>query len=146
MLPWMSILMGEKALASSRSEIDFKYLHAQDEICHLDSVGLLTKKFYSLRARLREVFCGDGPASLGRPWKLDLEWKFEGHLADAGLRRRRRRRHEAKTRVSGRCGHGFGHRGLLLWNVQGEVSVGEERLEAAVDAPRVGIVPEGRIN
>ena len=54
--------------------------------------------------------------------------------------------------MSGRRGHGFGRRcrrRLLLRNVQGEVvSVGEEGLEATVDASRVqGIVPAaGRSN
>ena len=53
--------------------------------------------------------------------------------------------------MSGRCGRRSGwwrrYRGLLLWNVQGEVSVAEERLEAAVDASGVRVVPAaGRVD
>ena len=118
----------------------------------------LTKEFDGLRARLHEVFGGDGPAPLGRSRELDPEGKLKCHFVNARRRRkglswRRRWRHpQAETRVSGRCGRGSGgrhhrRRGLLLWNVQGEVSVAEERLEAAVDASGVRVVPAaGRID
>ena len=42
MLPWMSILMGEKALASSRSVGE--HCQFRTTICHLDMIVILSPK------------------------------------------------------------------------------------------------------